>query len=141
MEVIDIRLLRSNFVLNYDTDEEQENKVKVDLSIKVSFDEEQNIATVILNSQTTDHDNPFYFDVQYGGKFSIKEEEKKHLERLYKINCPAIIFPFLREYVADLTRRAGLSPFHFGPVNFMEASKHCEIKDLSEEDSGQKSEQ
>jgi preprotein translocase subunit SecB len=44
--------------------------------------------------------------------------------RLARINCAAMIFPFLREAIADVTRRAGMSPLLLPPVNFLELFKN-----------------
>jgi len=51
--------------------------------------------------------------------------------RIVHINCASIIFPFIRESVADLTRRSGLTPLILDPVNFValyESSKEKEKK-------------
>ncbi|MBW1706391.1 MAG: protein-export chaperone SecB, partial [Deltaproteobacteria bacterium] len=52
----------------------------------------------------------------------------KDVEPIAKINCPAILFPFLRECVADITRRAGFNPLILPPINFVELAKQKELK-------------
>jgi len=42
---------------------------------------------------------------------------------LKNVNCRAIIFPYLREYISDLTKRAGFTPLFLPPFNFVEANK------------------
>lgn len=134
MYIIDIRLLKSNFVLNYDSQQEDQQDFDVDLSVRTNYDREKNEATVILKSKTNSEDYPVFFDIEYGGKFKLQEDEEAALKRLYTINCPAIILPYLREYLADITRRAGLKPFYIQPINFVEASRHADIKDLSKDE-------
>ena len=34
------------------------------------------------------------------------------------VHCPAVLFPFAREAVADATMRAGFPPIHLSPINF-----------------------
>jgi preprotein translocase subunit SecB len=34
------------------------------------------------------------------------------------IHCPAVLFPYARETVADATMRAGFPPVHLAPINF-----------------------
>lgn len=64
---------------------------------------------------------PFEFEVGGEGLFQFKTlPEKQVLERICSINCCSILFPFLREFIADLTRRAGLPPFLLPPVNFVD---------------------
>lgn len=127
MEVKDIRLLKINFNLNVDIDEDKRERADIDLKIKAAYEEELKEITVTLNAYTKGQDY-FTLDVEYGGKFIVSEEEddSETIDRLSGINCPAIIFPFLREYVADLTRRAGLEPFYFGPINFVKAKRQVE---------------
>ncbi|WP_353685157.1 protein-export chaperone SecB [Thermodesulfovibrio sp. 3907-1M] len=60
-----------------------------------------------------------------------KIPEKDELERIVHINCSSIIFPFIRESIADLTIKAGLPPLILDPVNFVamyESSKEKEEK-------------
>ncbi|NSW86690.1 MAG: protein-export chaperone SecB [Syntrophobacteraceae bacterium] len=55
---------------------------------------------------------------------------QKELRKQYAaVNCPAIIFPYLRETLADLTRRAAFPPLHLPITNFTkfahkDAGKH-----------------
>ena len=34
------------------------------------------------------------------------------------INCPNVLFPYLRETLADAVGRAGFPPVHLAPINF-----------------------
>ena len=34
------------------------------------------------------------------------------------INCPSILFPFLRRLIADLTREGGFPPLLLDPIDF-----------------------
>lgn len=136
MYIIDIRLLKSNFILNFDDPQDEYQNISVDLSARTNYDKDKKEATVILKSKTNSNDYPMFFDIEYGGKFKIDEKEESELKRLYTINCPAIIMPYLREYLADITRRSGLKPFYFQPVNFVEASKHAQIIHLTKNEDG-----
>jgi preprotein translocase subunit SecB len=40
------------------------------------------------------------------------------LEPFLLINCPALLFPFLRRLVADLTREGGFPPLLLDPIDF-----------------------
>ena len=40
------------------------------------------------------------------------------LEPFLVINCPTLIFPFLRRLVADLTREGGYPPLLLDPIDF-----------------------
>ena len=73
---------------------------------------------------------PFLLEIEYEGMFVLnKRASKKDVEPIAKINCPAILFPFMRECVADITRRAGFNPLILPPINFVELAKQNELED------------
>jgi preprotein translocase subunit SecB len=40
------------------------------------------------------------------------------LQPVLAIHCPTVLFPYLRETVADAIARAGFPPVHLAPINF-----------------------
>jgi len=54
----------------------------------------------------------------YGGLFEVKNVPQNQLEPFLLINCPAMLFPFVRRLVADLTRESGYPPLALDPVDF-----------------------
>jgi preprotein translocase subunit SecB len=40
------------------------------------------------------------------------------LEQFLLVNCPALIFPFLRRMAADVTREGGFPPLLLDPIDF-----------------------
>ena len=93
-----------DFQINYNKNNE---KVYVDLSIKIE------------NSNT-----PFLLHVVLTGIFEIaKDIETQELDKLVNINMAAILFPFLRQVVADITTKAGFAPLLLPPLNFSEEYK------------------
>ncbi|MDP3298216.1 MAG: protein-export chaperone SecB [Thermodesulfovibrionia bacterium] len=38
------------------------------------------------------------------------------------------MFPYVRETIADLTRRAGFPPLHLNPINFIQLAEKQEAK-------------
>lgn len=45
------------------------------------------------------------------------------IESFCDINAPAIIFPFIREIIANLSMKGGLQPIIIQPINFVELNK------------------
>ena len=43
---------------------------------------------------------------------------KDSLEPFLLVECPTLLFPFLRRLVADLTREGGFPPLFIDPINF-----------------------
>lgn len=115
----DFRIVSLNFSNNKAYKPSGEGKVIPDLSITYSYFEEENILKVLLKVVQHSKDVPYLFEVEGGGLFKFKENPPKEiLESFSMVNCAAIIFPYIRETIADLTRRAGFQPLHLQPVNF-----------------------
>lgn len=67
---------------------------------------------------------PFYFTVEGFGMFTFDgEPDAQTMKSVSSINAPAIIFPYIRETIADLTRRAGFPPLHLQPINFVKLAE------------------
>ena len=54
----------------------------------------------------------------YAGLFRIQNLPEEALEPFLLINCPSILFPFLRRLVADITREGGFPPLLLDPIDF-----------------------
>lgn len=54
----------------------------------------------------------------YAGLFKIENVPPQALEPFLLINCPALLFPFLRRLAADLTREGGFPPLLLDPIDF-----------------------
>ena len=57
-------------------------------------------------------------EISYGGLFQITDMPEEALEPFLLINCPSILFPFLRRIVADLTREGSFPPLYLDPIDF-----------------------
>lgn len=58
------------------------------------------------------------FEIVYAGLFQIEGLPEQALEPFLLVNCPAIIFPFLRRLAADITREGGFPPLLIDPLDF-----------------------
>lgn len=114
-----VKLLESHFKINPEFD--WANKpTNVSTSIGVQHAKKNKNVRVILSVNSDDKNQPFIFNIVLAGLFDFHEIPKpKELEKIVNINCAAILFPYVREIVADLTRRADIPPFHMDPVNFV----------------------
>ena len=57
-------------------------------------------------------------EIVYAGLFKIKNIPETSLEPFLLINCPALLFPFLRRLAADITREGGFPPLLLDPIDF-----------------------
>lgn len=60
----------------------------------------------------------YHLEIVYAGIFRLKGVPNEMLEPFLVINCPTLIFPFLRRLVADLTREGGYPPLLLDPIDF-----------------------
>ena len=56
-------------------------------------------------------------EVEYAGLFTVNVAQE-HIGPVLLIECPLIIFPFLRRIIADLTGDGGFAPLMLAPIDF-----------------------
>ena len=135
MRIKDIRLLECNFILNKECEKVGEHKIDTNIQFRSDYEDDTRVATCFIRASVEDSaDSPYSLSLEIGGKFLLEEEEIEFLERICTINIPAILFPYLREHVADITRRAGHPPMHLASVNFVEAARLKKEKEAEIED-------
>ncbi|WDI32800.1 protein-export chaperone SecB [Hyphococcus flavus] len=61
----------------------------------------------------------FVTEATYAGIFEIKNVPKEQLEMLMLVECPRLLFPFMRQIVADATRNGNFPPLMLEPIDFM----------------------
>jgi preprotein translocase subunit SecB len=72
-----------------------------------------------FNAQASNQLGTVYeLEVVYAGVFNLKNIPQQTLEPFLLINCPSILFPFLRRIVADITREGGFPPLLLDPFDF-----------------------
>jgi preprotein translocase subunit SecB len=69
--------------------------------------------TATVNAKTM-----FLVEAKQGGIFEIRNVPEPTLRQLLGINCPGIIYPYLRAIVADVCTRGGFPPVTLSEVNF-----------------------
>jgi preprotein translocase subunit SecB len=60
----------------------------------------------------------YHLEATYGGVFQVNSLPREALEPFLLVNCPSMLFPFLRRLVADLTREGGFPPLFLDPIDF-----------------------
>lgn len=117
-----IRLIESHFKLNTNFEFNKGGTASINYKIDIECQTKGKMVRVTLSVNSGGNEQPFIFSIVYEGKFVFsKTIDKDNLNKFARINCAAIIFPYLRETLADLTRRASITPFHADPINFVES--------------------
>ena len=60
----------------------------------------------------------YQLEATYGGVFQVGPVPREALEPFLLVNCPSMLFPFLRRLVAVLTREGGFPPLFLDPIDF-----------------------
>ena len=73
-----------------------------------------------ISSKTKDKDEPmFLLELEYAGIFHIENIPEDQLHPYLMIECPRMIFPFLRRIVSDVTRDGGFPSLNLEMVDFL----------------------
>ncbi|HET9749557.1 MAG TPA: protein-export chaperone SecB [Casimicrobiaceae bacterium] len=75
------------------------------------------VLTLTVTAKSADK-TVFLVEAAQAGVFSIRGVPQAHLQPVLAVHCPAVLFPYARETVADATMRAGFPPVHLAPINF-----------------------
>lgn len=60
----------------------------------------------------------YVLELNYGGAFRLQNVPPQAMEPFLLVNCPSLLFPFVRRIVADITRDGGYPPLWLDPVDF-----------------------
>ena len=61
----------------------------------------------------------FILEIDYAGLFLIQNVPQDQIHPLLMIECPRLIFPFLRRVVSDVTRDGGYPPINLEVTDFL----------------------
>ena len=61
----------------------------------------------------------FVMELDYVGMFHIENVPNEQLHPFLMIECPRMMFPFLRRIVSDVTRDGGFPPLNLENIDFM----------------------
>ena len=60
----------------------------------------------------------FLVEAAQAGLFRIQGVPMADMQPIMGIHCPNVLFPYVRETIADAISRAGFPPVHLDPINF-----------------------
>ncbi|MDE0111098.1 MAG: protein-export chaperone SecB [Albidovulum sp.] len=73
----------------------------------------------------------FLLELDYGGRFLIENSSFDQLKPHLLIECPKLLFPYIRRLVEDLTGEGGFPPLKMDPIDFAEIYKRKQEQALS----------
>lgn len=84
-----------------------ENTYEVIVKLTIQSKEKEGDATLFL------------FELEYGGIFHIENVPDDQMHPYLMIECPRMLFPFLRRIVSDVTRDGGFPPLNLDNIDFL----------------------
>lgn len=75
--------------------------------------------SVAARANRENGDAMFVVEASYAGVFEIVNVPADQLEMAMMVECPRLLFPFLRQIVADATRNGNFPPLMLEPIDFM----------------------
>jgi len=97
-------------------------QVQVNLDAKKRATDNQYEVAIKLNitSKAKEGDTVlFVLEIDYVGLFHIENVPEEQLHPFLLIECPRMIFPFLRRVVSDITRDGGFPPLNLENIDFI----------------------
>lgn len=104
------------------SDVQPDIQVQVNLDAKKRSVEHQYESAIKLNitSKAKDGDQTlFVFEIDYVGIFEVQNVPDEQIHPFLMIECPRMIFPFLRRVVSDVTRDGGFPPLNLENIDFL----------------------
>ena len=87
-----------------------EIQISVDVNAHAVADGHFEIALEVKVDAKTADATVFLMEVTYGGVFSLANIPGDTLQPILLIECPRLLFPFVRRIIADVTRDGGFPP-------------------------------
>ena len=101
------------------------SEAKPDIRVQVNIDAQQRaadhyeVALKLKVDSKVAETQVFILELDYAGMFLIQNVPAEQLHPLLMIECPRLIFPYLRRIVSDVTRDGGYPPLNLEQVDFL----------------------
>ena len=104
---------------------EKDGNFEVFMKLKIESKAKENQATL------------FILELDYAGLFTIENVAEDQLHPFLLIECPRMLFPFVRRIVGDVTRDGGYPPLNLENIDFLALYRQEMARRLEAEKAGQ----
>jgi len=73
----------------------------------------------VTSKNKVNGDTLFLMELDYGGIFHIEGVPEDQMHPFLLIECPRMLFPFVRRIISDVTRDGGFPPLNIDTVDFL----------------------
>lgn len=96
-----------NVAVNLDANQRGENRFEVITKLNIDAKAKEGGAQIFL------------LEIEYAGLFHVENVPQDQLHPFLMIECPRMVFPFLRRIVHDITRDGGYPPLNLENIDFL----------------------
>ncbi|MBY6241798.1 protein-export chaperone SecB [Methylosinus sp. Sm6] len=93
--------------------------IQVNVNAKQLAPNDFEVSVTLEASAGEGADLMFKFELDYCGVFRLLNIPQEQLHPIVMIECPRLLFPFVRQIVADATRNGGFPPLYIDPIDFL----------------------
>ncbi len=98
-------------------------KVNINLEVRNRKLDEENWEVSLGINVTIANDEEdktmFIIELEHAGIFLLRNIPDEHMPMVLAVDCPALLFPFTRQVMSQVSVDGGFVPFLMDPVNFM----------------------
>ena len=89
------------------------NKTEIKIAVEKVF------GVKVTSVNKANGDTLFLLELDYGGIFSIEGVPQDQLHPFLLIECPRLLFPYIRRIISDVTHDGGFPPLNIDNVDFL----------------------
>ena len=102
---------KTDFSLNIEVENEKKSEEQIVTSLSVNLEAE-------INKKTA-----FILEMTYCGLFSLPNVNKQILEKQVQVECPKILFPYIRRLISQILIESGMPNVDIKNINFFDLYK------------------
>ena len=93
--------------------------VNVDVGARTIGQDQYEVELSVACKSMHENGPIFVAEITYAGAFEIKNIPAEQMELVLLVECPRLLFPFLRQALADTTQSGNFPPVMLDPVDFL----------------------
>lgn len=106
-----------------------DGEVKPEIKVEVSLDARKRgvekqyevvTKTKVTSTNQGSKNTLFMMELEYSGVFEIDGLTDQQLHPYLHIECPRMLFPFIRRIISDVTRDGGFPPLNLEQIDFLQ---------------------
>ncbi len=93
-------------------------RLNFNVQVQSIGDDSFEVALGLEGEAKSDEGVLYKIELVYAGAFVLKNLPREAVQPVLYIECPALLFPFVRRLMADLSREGGYPPLLLDPIDF-----------------------